>query len=131
MRRWFYGFWVGGLLAQGALASSAAQPAVALEPEPAQWKGKPYENVLQIGFMPGLGLLGSRVGLGLNGAVSVLAARNGFIDDINGWDFAANSARISDVHGHGTHISGIIGAEAGNGKGISGIAPKVSLMIAK
>lgn len=53
---------------------------------------------------------------------------NGFVDDVHGWNFVSNSNDLKDNHGHGTHIAGIIGAEAGNGKGIIGIAPKVSLM---
>jgi subtilisin family serine protease len=56
---------------------------------------------------------------------------NGFVDDVNGWNFVANNSSLTDNHGHGTHIAGIIGAEAGNGKGIAGIAPQVSLMILK
>jgi subtilisin family serine protease len=56
---------------------------------------------------------------------------NGFIDDVNGWNFVSNNGTLTDNHGHGTHIAGIIGAEAGNGKGIAGIAPQVSLMILK
>lgn len=56
---------------------------------------------------------------------------NGFIDDVNGWNFVSNNNKLDDNHGHGTHIAGIIGAEAGNQKGISGIAPQVSLMTLK
>lgn len=56
---------------------------------------------------------------------------NGFIDDVHGWNFVNNSNELNDDHGHGTHIAGIIGAEGGNGIGISGVAPKVSLMILK
>ncbi len=56
---------------------------------------------------------------------------NGFIDDIHGWNFVSNNNKLDDNHGHGTHIAGIIGAEAGNKKGISGISPKVSLMVLK
>lgn len=56
---------------------------------------------------------------------------DGFVDDVNGWNFVSNSGDLTDNHGHGTHIAGIIGAEAGNGKGIAGIAPQVSLMILK
>ncbi len=56
---------------------------------------------------------------------------NGFIDDVHGWNFVQNNNKLDDEHGHGTHIAGIIGAEGGNGIGISGVAPKVSLMILK
>ncbi|MGZ3769892.1 MAG: S8 family peptidase [Bdellovibrio sp.] len=56
---------------------------------------------------------------------------NGFVDDVYGWNFVSNNNKLDDNHGHGTHIAGIIGAEAGNGKGISGISPLVSLMILK
>jgi subtilisin family serine protease len=56
---------------------------------------------------------------------------DGYIDDVHGWNFAGNNNDVSDQHGHGTHIAGIIGAEGGNGIGISGVSPKVSLMILK
>lgn len=56
---------------------------------------------------------------------------NGFVDDVHGWNFVSNNNKLDDNHGHGTHIAGIIGAEAGNKKGISGISPKVSLMVLK
>lgn len=56
---------------------------------------------------------------------------NGFVDDVFGWNFVSNNNKLDDNHGHGTHIAGIIGAEAGNSKGITGIAPEVSLMILK
>lgn len=51
--------------------------------------------------------------------------------DIHGWNFVEDNHDLSDNHGHGTHIAGIIGAEGGNGKGISGVSPQVSLMILK
>ncbi|MBL7545904.1 MAG: S8 family serine peptidase [Bdellovibrionaceae bacterium] len=57
--------------------------------------------------------------------------KNGYVDDVYGWNFVSNTADLTDNHGHGTHIAGIIGAMAGNQKGISGIAPDVSLMIIK
>ena len=56
---------------------------------------------------------------------------NGYIDDVHGWNFVAGNGKLSDNHGHGTHIAGIIGAEANNGKGIVGIAPEVSIMVLK
>lgn len=56
---------------------------------------------------------------------------NGFIDDVHGWNFVSNNNSLIDNHGHGTHIAGIIGAEADNKKGIIGISPEVSLMILK
>ncbi|MCB0853195.1 MAG: S8 family serine peptidase, partial [Bacteroidetes bacterium] len=55
---------------------------------------------------------------------------NGYIDDFIGWDFANDDNNPMDDHisGHGTHVSGIIGAKGNNGKGISGIAWNVKLM---
>lgn len=36
---------------------------------------------------------------------------NGFVDDFNGWDFVGDSYRVNDTVGHGTHVTGVIGAE--------------------
>lgn len=57
--------------------------------------------------------------------------RNGFVDDVHGWDFASNDNSLEDNHGHGTHIAGIVGAVQNNGYGISGVASNVKLMILK
>lgn len=56
--------------------------------------------------------------------------KNGFIDDVHGWDFIHNDAKVfnsteDDVHG--THIAGIIAAEI-NGIGAVGVAPKVKIV---
>lgn len=56
---------------------------------------------------------------------------NGYVDDVHGWNFVNNNNLLTDNHGHGTHIAGTIGALGGNGKGISGISPQVSLMVLK
>lgn len=56
---------------------------------------------------------------------------NNLPDDVYGWNFVSNNNKLTDNHGHGTHIAGIIGAEASNKKGISGISPKASLMVLK
>lgn len=57
--------------------------------------------------------------------------KNGYVDDVHGWNFVHSNSEISDNHGHGTHIAGIVGAEGGNNYGVTGVAPKVSLMILK
>ncbi len=33
---------------------------------------------------------------------------NGYIDDINGWNFVSNTANPDDDDGHGTHVAGIV-----------------------
>lgn len=53
---------------------------------------------------------------------------NGYIDDLIGWDFVNHDNNPYDDNGHGTHVSGIIGAEGNNQIGISGVAWKVQLM---
>ena len=57
--------------------------------------------------------------------------RNGFIDDVHGYNFVSDNGNLKDNHGHGCHVSGIIGAEGGNGVGVSGVSPKVSIMTLK
>jgi len=54
--------------------------------------------------------------------------RNGYIDDVNGWDFYNRDADPSDGHGHGTHVAGTIGARGHNSLGVAGVAWNVRLL---
>jgi len=56
---------------------------------------------------------------------------NGYVDDVRGWDFAYSDADPSDVYGHGTHVSGTIGARADDELGVAGVAPHVRIMPVK
>jgi subtilisin family serine protease len=56
---------------------------------------------------------------------------NGYIDDINGFNFAGGFRNPQDIHSHGTHCAGIIGAIGNNSKGIVGIAPNIKFMCLK
>jgi thermitase len=56
---------------------------------------------------------------------------NGYVDDIHGWNFTKNNNDLSDSHGHGTHISGIIASQNKDADSIRGIAPCARLMILK
>lgn len=66
---------------------------------------------------------------------------NGFVDDLVGWDFASNDNKPFDLSlslleilfqggnpGHGTHVSGVVGAQLNNGQGVAGVAPQVQIM---
>lgn len=44
----------------------------------------------------------------LNGQPGVDDDQNGYVDDIYGWNFAANSSSPQDDEGHGTHVAGIV-----------------------
>lgn len=67
--------------------------------------------------------------------------KNGFVDDVIGWDFVSNDNKPFDLAveplkllagggnpGHGTHCAGNVAARGNNAKGISGVAPNVKIM---
>jgi YD repeat-containing protein len=56
---------------------------------------------------------------------------DGFIDDVNGWNFVANNNRAQDDNGHGTNVAGIIAAEGNNGIGIAGVMWQAGLLSLK
>jgi serine protease len=55
--------------------------------------------------------------------------RNGYTDDIRGWNFVNDNNNPADDNGHGTHVAGTIGAVGNNG--ISGVAWSVKVMALK
>jgi subtilisin len=55
---------------------------------------------------------------------------NGYVDDIQGWNFANNNNNILDKNGHGTHVSGTIAGQRNN-YGVTGIAYDAKIMPVK
>lgn len=67
--------------------------------------------------------------------------KNGYVDDMVGWDFFSNDNKPYDAiltlmeiltgggnPGHGTHVSGVIAAQLNNSLGIAGVAPQAKIM---
>ncbi len=59
--------------------------------------------------------------LELNGQKGVDDDKNGYTDDIYGYNFVSDNDSIT-AEEHGTHVAGIVGARTNNGKGIAGVA---------
>lgn len=68
---------------------------------------------------------------------------NGYVDDMSGWDWTSSSSLCggdsnpdppdwtgdsADRSYHGSHVASTAGAQAGNGAGVAGVNPGVSLM---
>ncbi len=53
---------------------------------------------------------------------------NGYVDDINGWDFVSEDEDPDDADGHGTHCAGTVGAVGNNANQVVGVCWDVSLM---
>jgi subtilisin family serine protease len=71
----------------------------------------------------GKGITVAVVDTGVNLTHEDLAARI-----VPGWNFVEDNATPQDDNGHGTHVAGIVGAIANNGKGVIGVAPDVRIM---
>jgi len=54
--------------------------------------------------------------------------KNGYIDDVYGWNFVDNNNDIRDINGHGTITAGIIAAFTNNRIGIAGVNPFAKIM---
>lgn len=64
----------------------------------------------------------------VNGRPGVDDDRDGYVDDVIGWDFLAGSPAPWDLSGHGTHVAGTIGARGNNGVGVTGVEWQSALM---
>ena len=53
---------------------------------------------------------------------------NGFVDDVHGINAITNTGDPMDDEGHGTHVSGTIGASGNNATGVVGVNHEVSLV---
>lgn len=53
---------------------------------------------------------------------------NGYVDDVNGYDFKSNVGAVTDGLGHGSHVSGIIAANHDTTRSICGVCPNCKVM---
>jgi thermitase len=56
---------------------------------------------------------------------------NGYIDDVNGWDYVngdSNPRSDAVAHFHGSHVAGIVGAVANRSRMLIGHAPRVRIL---
>ena len=56
---------------------------------------------------------------------------NGYVDDVYGYDFYNDDGDPYDDNGHGTHVSGTIGAIGNNNEGVAGVCWNVKIMALK
>jgi subtilisin family serine protease len=57
--------------------------------------------------------------------------KNGWVDDIHGYDSHYEKVEVQDEVGHGTSLAGIIGAVGDNSTGTTGVAWKTRMMVVR
>lgn len=53
---------------------------------------------------------------------------NGYVDDVNGFDFVEGISDFADADVHGTHVAGTVAAQGNNGTGVIGVNDRVRLL---
>ncbi len=53
---------------------------------------------------------------------------DGYVDDVNGYDFAQDNGVPDDGNSHGTHVAGTVGAVGNNRLGVTGVNWRVKLL---
>lgn len=56
---------------------------------------------------------------------------NGYVDDVNGWDFVNEDNNPTDDHSHGTNVTGIAAATGNNNFGMAGVDWNCKIMTLK
>ncbi|HEV7460902.1 MAG TPA: S8 family serine peptidase, partial [Solirubrobacteraceae bacterium] len=104
---------VAGLLAVAPAARAAPDPL-----RPQQWGLDMIEAdpAHQVGS--GSGAVVAVIDSGVQADHPDLAGRL-----LSGYDFVDNDGTPQDGNGHGTHVTGIVAADANNGIGVEGVAP--------
>ena len=65
------------------------------------------------------------------GVAQVDDDKNGYVDDIHGFNFVSNTGDPTDDNGHGSHCSGTIGTRGNDKYGVVGLNWEVSIMAIK
>jgi subtilisin family serine protease len=117
-RRFSLFAFLGLLLAPAAPASAAADPARAK-----QWYLDRIGADAAHRVADGSGVVVAVVDSGVDLTHQDLAGRL-----VPGHDFVDDDDVPQDAFGHGTHVAGVIAADAGNDRGIAGVAPGAKVM---
>ncbi len=104
---------VAGLLAVAPAARAAPDPL-----RPQQWGLDMIEADPAHQVATGAGAVVAVIDSGVQADHPDLAGRL-----LPGYDFVDNDGTPQDGNGHGTHVTGIVAADAGNGIGVEGVAP--------
>src|SRR3954464_14375544 len=107
-----------------SLAVAAPQALAAGDPlRPQQWGLDTIEADAAHSTSTGSGAVVAVIDTGVLASREDLAGRL-----LPGHDFVENDDTPQDQNGHGTHVTGVVAANAGNGKGIEGVAPGALVM---